>query len=380
MKLFLTKADRIKYLGFDDRCVALLGIPLMAGVAFLLFSTGKEELAFSGLLLCFGVGMLHTIFYWVANRFWVINLRRRFPRQQDTWKRSVLMVSFAILSVFLLELASDFIIGKYFPFMFDLGWSSEPAIFSFMVAITLCLLVLAMYESAYFFTKYRQSTIERERLAKENMQSQLSVLKQQMNPHFLFNSLNTLVNLIPEDSGKATLFTQRLSAVYRRILEWRHKELITLEEEVLALQDYVFLMQTRFENKLEVCWLFGAGTRVQCEGEGPGIDLSPEVRNYRVVPLSIQLLVENAIKHNVVSSAHPLRIDITLAGNRITVSHPLRPRNDGRLNSTGWGHQNLKARYDMVTEEPVVITQTTETYKVSIPVFPVKSGVKYATA
>jgi len=255
-----------------------------------------------------------------------------------------------------------------------------PFFFKIVMSYTLVIMVLAIYEGIFFFTKYRQSIIEKERLAKENMQSQLSVLKQQMNPHFLFNSLNTLVNIIPEDRRKATLFTQRLSAVYRRILEWRHKELITLEEESAAVQDYVFLMQTRFEDKLQVCWHYGAGTQVQCEGKGQTMNLPAEFRGYRIVPLSIQLLVENAIKHNVVSSDHPLHIDIKLANNRITVSNPLNLRSGRSLDSTGWGHQNLKARYEMVTLDPVEIRKTTQLYEVSIPILPVKSAVRYATA
>jgi len=139
-------------------------------------------------------------------------------------------------------------------------------------------------------------------------------------------------------------------------------------------------MQTRFEDKLEVCWHLGAGAQVQCEGEGQSIELPITVRNYRLVPLSVQLLVENAIKHNVVSAETPLRIEIKLANNRITVSNPLNLRTGRNLESTGWGHHNLKARYDMVTEEPVEIRETANSYEVSIPVFPVKSVARYATA
>lgn len=380
MKLFLTKSERIKYIGFDDRCVAPVAMPLLAGVAFLIFSGNNSVASAGGMCACYFVGLIHSLVYWAVNRTWVVNIRMKFPNQQDTFKRSMLMVVFATASVVLFEVISDVVIANFFPSLFEMGWQDGAPIFGFIVSLTLCFLVLALYESAYFFTKYRQSIIERERLAKENMQSQLAVLKQQMNPHFLFNSLNTLVNLIPEDSGKATLFTQRLSAVYRRILEWRHKEMITLDEEMNAVQDYVFLMQTRFENKLEVCWHCRAGTQVQCEGRGEVINLPVEYRSYRIVPLSIQLLVENAIKHNVISTEAPLRIDIKLANNRITVSNPLKLRSGRNIDSTGWGHQNLKARYEMVTEDPVDIRQTEDAYEVSIPVFPVKLGVRYATA
>ena len=380
MKLFLSKSERIKYLGFDDRCAVGLGIPILAGVAFLMFTNMRNGVSSSYLWYCYLLSVVHVCKYWIALRGAVLFLRVQLPDRTRIGRRITLFLALSAVIVLVIGAISRVTIPYMFPFMVEVGWNNSNIVFDFIVSYTLGIMVAAIYESVYFFTKYQHSVIERERLAKENMQSQLAVLKQQMNPHFLFNSLNTLVNIIPEDSRKATLFTQRLSAVYRRILEWRHKELITLEEEVRALQDYVFLMQTRFEDKLQVCWRFGAGTQVRCEGDGRGIEVPAAVRSYRLVPLSVQLLVENAIKHNVVSTEHPLRIDITLANNRITVSNPLNLRTGRSLDSTGWGHQNLKARYEMVTEDPVEIKSTAEVYEVSIPVFPVKNAVRYATA
>ena len=377
MKLFFNKSERIRLLGFDDLCFALLGLFPLAGLGHILFGGGNPGLTMEEELVCYGISLGFTLTYWVISRFTVLQFRLRLPQEEETVRRILLMLPVLLLIVVVVS-----VVGSRLLEMVETRelMPEPPLFYKIVMSYTLVIMVLAIYEGVFFFTKFRQSTIERERLAKENMQSQLAVLKQQMNPHFLFNSLNTLVNIIPEDSRKATLFTQRLSAVYRRILEWRHKELITLEEEVQALQDYVFLMQTRFEDKLEVCWRLGAQTQVQCEGDGQSIEVPAGVRNYRIVPLSVQLLVENAIKHNVVSAETPLRIDISLTNNRITVSNPLNLRQDRSLNSTGWGHQNLKSRYYMVTEDPVKIRRTEAVYEVSIPVFPVKSGVRYATA
>ncbi|MEM6772335.1 MAG: sensor histidine kinase, partial [Bacteroidota bacterium] len=202
------------------------------------------------------------------------------------------------------------------------------------------------------------------------------------NPHFLFNSLNTLVNIIPEDTEKATLFTQRLAAVYRRILEYRHKELIPLTEELAALQDYVFLMQTRFEDKLRVEWCIvenGAGTQVQCEDEIAVSTIPHYLRHHRIVPLSVQLLVENAIKHNVISSEHPLVIRITLDDDCITVCNQLRLR-ERKLTSTGWGHENLRERYRAITQEEVLIEATDDTYTVRLPILSARAAHGVLTA
>ncbi|MFK8163597.1 MAG: sensor histidine kinase [Lewinella sp.] len=377
MKIFFNKAERIKYLGFDDLCVMLVGIFPLAGLGNILFGGSNPDISMWESANCYGISLTFTIVYWVVGRLATLQFRRKLPEQHQTAQRIVATLGSLAIVVALMSALVEPVLKNILP---EQGVPDPPLSYKIVMSYTLVVMVLAMYEGIYFFTKYKQSLLVQERLAKENMQAQLSVLKQQMNPHFLFNSLNTLVNVIPEDANKATLFTQRLSAVYRRILEWRHKELITLEEEVRALQDYVFLMQTRFEDKLSVCWTFGAGAQVQCEGEGQALILPAEYRNYRVVPLSVQLLVENAIKHNVVSQECPLQIDIELAGNRIIVSNQLHLRNSQQLNSTGWGHQNLKARYEMVTEDPVVITETKERFEVSIPVFPVKQFRRAATA
>lgn len=377
MKLFFTKAERIKYLGFDDLCVMLVGIFPLAGIGNVLFGGATPGISMMESANCYGIALSFTIMYWVVGRMVTLQMRRGLPEEHQTAVRLVATLGILAVAVVVLSALAEPVIMKIFP---KPGVSQPPLTYKIVMAYTLVVLVLAIYEGVFFFTKYRQSSLDRERLAKENMQSQLAVLKQQMNPHFLFNSLNTLVNVIPEDSHKATLFTQRLSAVYRRILEWRHKELITMEEEMAAVKDYVFLMQTRFEDKLLVCWHCKAGTQVQCEGDGQSVTLPAEYRGYRIVPLSIQLLVENAIKHNVVSNDNPLRIDIRLAGNRVTVSNPLNLRTGRELDSTGWGHQNLRARYEMVTIDPVEINETAQTYAVSIPILPVKSAVRYATA
>lgn len=378
MNVFLTKQERIKYIGFDDRIAALVGIPLVSFMAFLLFSNGKGDVTIRHTIFCLLLGTVYTVVYWSINRFWVIRMRHWLPGDEHTLKRILLIVAFALLSITAVEYVSTYYIVDRSALMQEIGWSKDSFLFKISTTFTLCLMVLAMYESAWFFTKFRRSQLAQEQLAKENMQTQLAVLKQQMNPHFLFNSLNTLVNIIPEDSKKATLFTQRLAAVYRRILEYRHKEMIPLVEELTALQDYIFLLQTRFEDKLIVKWHLSeetmkqvARTPVQCEEEEsrdfPVIP--PHLRHHLIVPLSVQLLVENAVKHNIISNEHPLQIDITLGEDRVTVSNKLHLRNR-KMSSTGWGHDNLKSRYSAISSRPIVIRKTNDAYHASLPILP----------
>ncbi|MEL6143475.1 MAG: histidine kinase [Bacteroidota bacterium] len=235
MKFFLTKDERLKYLGFDDRWAMFFGILLVAGLASFIMMSAIEELSKQSVLTCYLIALAYTTMLWITNRFVAINVRSFFPRNDQTSLRLGLMTISAMFTVVVVKVIVD-LIEKIFS-SDHTDFANPPLLFSILLSFTLCLMVLSIYEFAYFFTKYRQSILERERLAKANMQAQLTALKQQVNPHFLFNSLNTLVNVIPEDQQLATRFTQRLAAVYRRLLEYRHRELIGLGEELLALQD-----------------------------------------------------------------------------------------------------------------------------------------------
>ncbi|MEO0731314.1 MAG: histidine kinase, partial [Bacteroidota bacterium] len=342
----------------------------------ILFGGAQPEMDIWHSSVCYGIALCFTTAYWIVCRYWTIRFRMWFPEREQTLKR--LLVTLPVLAVMVVGISAfsqRFMEVAQVPELI-----SQPSLFyKSVMSYTLVMMVMAMYEGAYFFTKFRASQLEQERLARENMQAQLSVLKQQMNPHFLFNSLNTLVNVIPEDTEKATLFTQRLAAVYRRILEYRHKETIPLDEELVALQDYIFLMQTRFEDKLRIDWHLSAQTQVRCTGKVAKPGIPAHLRFHRIVPLSVQLLVENAIKHNVVSSDCPLQIDITLDEDAITVSNRLNVR-ERHLSSTGWGHENLQRRFAAVTDRPVVIENDGEHYVVSLPTLQPEMAVRAVSA
>jgi len=378
MKLFFTKAERIEYLGIDDHLAVLLGLPVLAVLANVLFLGQVPVDSTIVYLTCYGIAFTYCVIYWYVSRLCVIHLRRLIPERERTALRIGLSLLGLAGSTALIAWGGHGVLDWMIPRANEMS-PEPPFFFKFIMSYTLVIMVMAMYEGAFFFVMFRRSALEREKLARENMQAQLSVLKQQMNPHFLFNSLNTLVNIIPEDSEKATLFTQRLAAVYRRILEYRHKETITLDEELLALQDYIFLMQTRFEDKLQVAWHLSARTRVQCNDMLGKPEVPNHLRFHRIVPLSVQLLVENAIKHNVISQETPLHIDITLDDETITVSNDLHLR-ERRLKSTGWGHENLQRRYAAVTGQPIAIEQTAQQYTVSVPILAPEMETRAASA
>ncbi|MTB52861.1 sensor histidine kinase [Lewinella sp. W8] len=380
MHFTCTREQRIKYLGFDDHWMIAVGIFPLAFLADILFVGGQPgmNMGWQLGLTCYALSLFFCGVYWFASRTITILFRQYFPKRIQSRKRIIITVSTIGLVVVAVTLLTHSLV---IAFHLEAGNTVTPSIyFKMAMAFVLNLMVYSGYEGAYYFTKYKESLLEQERLAKENMQAQLSVLKQQVNPHFLFNSLNTLVNVIPEDTERATLFTQRLAAVYRRILEYRHRELITLHEELRALGDYIFLMQTRFEDKLIIEWEHDNVARRLVQGESlSAVDLPPYLRDYQVVPLAAQLLVENAIKHNVISQDHPLTVSIILNDSSLTIQNNLHLR-ERQLNSTGWGHHNIRRRYQLVTDQQVNIFSDDTVYRVSIPLLRPETETRYATA
>ncbi|MDX1427841.1 MAG: 2TM domain-containing protein, partial [Salegentibacter mishustinae] len=175
-------------------------------------------------------------------------------------------------------------------------------------------------------------------------------LKNQLDPHFLFNSLNVLASLIDENPDQAQRFTTGLSKIYRYVLEQKNKELVSLEEELKFASTYMKLLKMRFENSIE-------------------FEIPEEISNEeaKVVPLSLQLLLENTIKHNIVSESRPLKIRIYEQEEFLVVENNYQKK-EVLSNRKGVGLQNIVNRYNEITQRKVLINQTEEIFRVKIPV------------
>ncbi len=187
-------------------------------------------------------------------------------------------------------------------------------------------------------------------MQKENLQSQYDVLKQQVNPHFLFNSLNVLTSLIKIDPDLAEQFSEQLSKVYRYVLENRDNELIDLNTELSFLNAYIFLINIRFMDKLKV-----------------RMEIPEARRSDKIIPLAMQLLIENAIKHNVMSKSRPLVIDIFVdKHNYLNVVNNLQER-PSQVVSTGLGLKNIINRYQLLNLKLPVFEKTDNQFVARIP-------------
>jgi sensor histidine kinase YesM len=187
------------------------------------------------------------------------------------------------------------------------------------------------------------------KLQEANTKAQFNILKQQVNPHFLFNALSTLKSLIRLQDPNADEFVMSLSDVYRKLLQERDKDLIRLSDELGIVNSYLFMQKLRFENNLIV-----------------ENTISVEAQTLFIPPFALQILIENTIKHNIISQRRPLSIRLFIRDNKVVVENDIQPRKIPE-ESTGWGLSSLAERYTTFTDVPIDISKTDTTFSVGLP-------------
>lgn len=195
----------------------------------------------------------------------------------------------------------------------------------------------------------RRMLLENEQLRSENLVNQYEALKSQLNPHMLFNSLNTLYSLIRESPNKAQNYLQELSRVMRYTLHDNLSHTVTLNEEMSFVRSYIYLLQMRYEDNLKF-----------------DIDIPQELSQRQVPPMAIQLLVENAVKHNEISNRNPFTIRIYAENNKLCVSNRIQPKLSDS-SSTCIGLANLSKRYRLLFGQDITIEENEKTFKVTLP-------------
>jgi two-component system LytT family sensor kinase len=333
--------------GLNDKWARIIGIPVI--VVLLVFLSDNNGIRASSKILAISIAkyVVYVALYWECSRFIFLYMRNRFPALKQTGKR--IAVQSGTMFVFIL-LASLMIAGINYVYPItdrEPFWAEYEDIFR--KSLVLLGIVTIIYECAYFFGRWEHSLYESERLKKEGLISQLELLKNQISPHFLFNSLNALITLVPEDPKLSVLFIQRLSNVYRHVLNYNEKNLISLETELKFLDDYIFLNKMRFGENLRIVY-----------------QLPVNLEHMKVIPFTLQMLVENAIKHNIVSGKKPLTITISKDGSFIIVKNNLQVKTSG-VESTGMGLQNITNRYELLTNKQVEVTTDTADFSVSLP-------------
>lgn len=343
-----SKEDKIKIIGFNDFWLRMIGILVIGFIwPFVFFNIDFNEGIYS-FLTCVAVSIMYIAIYWHVDRFVVIQFRRKLSDYKQYRKRLILqsLTLLAITSILcsIIDFVTNDIFASFVPK--DKSIPFGPALFSSLILTTI---IISIYEAKYAFDLFKRELIQNEELKKKNAQAQLQTLKNHINPHFLFNSLNTLASIIPESPTLAVKFVENLALAYRYILEIKDRDFVSLEEELKCVEAYEYLLKIRFGENIQF-------TKSGVNGNS----------NLYVVPLSIQMLLENAVKHNVVSKSKPLRIEISADNNSISVKNNLQIKSTFET-STRTGILNIQSRYEMLTKRNIKIKNDGEVFEVILP-------------
>ena len=215
--------------------------------------------------------------------------------------------------------------------------------------VSIAIVIITIFTARSWLYEWRNAAIETEKLRSEKLAGQYRSLKDQLNPHFLFNSLNVLSRLVYENADKSAEFIQQLSKIYRYVLEIQQEELVNLQEEIKFAKSYLSLQKIRFEDSLRF--------EIDIQKDG----------DYFLPPLSLQLLLENAVKHNVASLEHPLHISIRQEGTQLRIQNTYQPKHSPDSESTGIGLENIRKRYALLSNLSPRITISETAFTVDLP-------------
>ncbi|WP_266362953.1 sensor histidine kinase [Tellurirhabdus rosea] len=355
----------------NDNWLRLVGVSLMMVLNYLSNGYWKQPLT-GPLIAKQGLALLTIVAFWEAGRFLILFFRRKYPTATGrrlvttvlvgTGATAVLLRGLDVLRHLLLtgslenippERTASITINHLKVSLTILEIDLLRAFFPFIVLLLAYEIFLYAAESRAVAQQLRRAEAEKAELEKAHLLSQLDVLKQQINPHFLFNSLNALNALIEIDPPQASHYLQELSSVYRYLLQSSNQPLTTLAAELRFIESYAHLLKTRF-------------------GEGflLAVDVAREYENCGVPPLTLQLLVENAVKHNVAQERRPLKVYIGTDERGWLVVRNNLQRKTVAVASNGVGLRNIVTRYRFIGQPEPVIQDDGAAFTVTVPLVP----------
>ena len=310
---------------------------------------GFSEKTINELLIDFAFYQLYSFVLGYSNMYFFDRInKRRWRKDQRVVRFFVGVVGSAMITIMgLFVLRSTIAV-----FIEDITFADfikQETFGAYSFGLWITLTIVAIFHIIYIYNEFQQNRIKEQKVIAGAASAKFDALKNQLDPHFLFNSLNVLSSLIDENTESAQKFTTGLSKVYRYVLEQKNKELVTVDEELKFAKTYMSLLKMRFEDSI----IFDI----------PESASNPESK---VVPLSLQLLLENAVKHNMVTSSKPLHIKIFESEGNLVVENNLQPKQIVKKGS-GVGLSNIKQRYQLLTQKKVIINQQANRFAVAIP-------------
>ncbi len=327
----------------------LVALAIAFVISIINYSTSSKTFFLKDIALEFSINFLFAFVLTAGNEYFFSSLNKWLPWSTKPIQRLILgVVGSVILTMGLLFVLIGVIqIGFY-----NTTWEAyleNQSVSWYLTGILVTLFVATVFHAFYFYRAIQHSKYKEQKVIAGAATAQFDALKNQLDPHFLFNSLNVLVSLIEENQKAAVQFTTSLSKVYRYVLEQRNKQLVPLEEELSFARTYVRLLKMRFEESLEI-----------------HIEDQETASAVMIVPLSLQLLIENAVKHNIINATQPLKLSITVVQGKLVIQNNLQEKATIST-GTGVGLSNIISRYALCTHQTVEVMKDRNHFKVSLP-------------
>jgi sensor histidine kinase YesM len=336
--------DKLNDIGFRVILIPFFGIaiPLITGmIDHNSFTLWKAKFSF-----LYTIGIAFVI--WQGNRYLLFTLRSYF----DWFNKPIRKIIALLLAVSLYTIPVSALLLTGWYHVFAKGNVQWDTVFTATLIIMICVVFIThVYETVFLVRDSESEMVRNAQLERARVQAELEALKNQIDPHFIFNSLNTLSYLIEERPSKAKQFNDNLADVYRYILQNKSRDLVFLQEEITFIIDYFSLLKIRFENAVQL-----------------DITIREDLYDrFLIPPISLQVLIENAIKHNEFSEASPLKVTISLTGDQLIV-HNKTSKKALRKSSSKIGLQNLNERYKLTTEKSITVQEELKDFVVMLPV------------
>lgn len=327
-----------------------VGILIFIVVSAIEYANGYNVITSGRFLERFFFNQLYTVSLYMSNFPLFVYLLKRFEDSLFRWKILLpAILAGVLITIFVIFLLRFFTEVIYFETPYLAFLKNERASY-YSVSLLISMVVSIIFYSVFYYRFKQESKVKEQKIIAGTASAQFDALKNQLDPHFLFNSLNVLTSLIEENPQAATKFTTSLSKVYRYVLEQKNKELVTVEEELKFAKLYMTLLQMRFEESIS-------------------FTVSKNITSFdgKVVPLSLQLLLENAVKHNQVTASKKLEITIEEVNGFLQIKNAIQPKSVVK-ESSGVGLQNIIQRYQLLTKQKVTIENDNRNFVVHIPI------------
>lgn len=284
------------------------------------------------------------LFFWKGNSYLVDFWNKKISWLEEPGKRFIVGVLTVLIYTPLV------IVGLNTSFNLLPGVSTDWGGLDVLISIGITFFITFFMFAKSFLDNWRKASLDTERIKREQMSTKYESLKNQVNPHFLFNSLNALTNLVYENQDMAADFIRKLSKVYRYVLDNQSKEVVSLETELSFVNSYLFLQRIRFDDKLKV--------NINVEGH----------EKTMIPPIALQMLFENAIKHNTIAEEEPLTIDVYVENETtLVIKNNLQKKNIPIEESAGVGLKNVQARFEFLSPTKVEVIETESEFIVKLP-------------